>query len=73
METTQLSVVDTNKNQPTDGICQHRSCGTGFTVRQITVMAGNNSFQINKAVMYVQHIPPLIFTHLHTMAMVKTT
>jgi len=32
IETTQLPVVDTNKNQPTDGICQHRRCGTGFTV-----------------------------------------
>jgi len=73
METTQLSVADTYKNQPTDGICQYRRCGTGFTVWQITLMAGNNCFQVNKAVMYVQHIPPLIFIHLHTLARVKTT
>jgi hypothetical protein len=73
METTQLSVADTNKNQPTNGICQHRRCGTGFTVWQITMTAGNDSFQVNKAVMYVQHIPSLLLTDLHTLAMVKTT
>lgn len=56
METTQLSVAETNKNQPTDGICQHQWCGTSFTVwQEITLMAGNGSFQVNKAVMYVQH------------------
>lgn len=74
MGTTQLSVADTNKNQPADGICQPWRCGTSFTVwQEITLMAGNGSFQVNKAVMYVQHILPLLFTHQHTLAMVKTT
>ena len=73
METTELSVADTNKNHPTDGICQHQRCGTSFTVwQEITLMAGNGSVQINKAVTYVQHILPLLFSHLHKLAMVKT-
>jgi hypothetical protein len=70
----ELYVADTNKSQPTDGICQHLRCGTSFTMwQEITLMAGNGSFQVNKAVMYVQHILPLLFTHLHTLAIVKTT
>ena len=67
METTELSVADTKKNQPTDGICQHTEIWYKFHY-----VAGNGSFQVNKAVMYVQHILSLLFTHLHTMVMVKT-
>jgi hypothetical protein len=74
IETTELSVAFTNKNQPTDGICQQWRCGTNFTVwEEITLMAGNGSFQVNNAVMYVQHILQLFFTQMHTLAMVKTT
>lgn len=50
-----------------------RDVGQVSLWQEITLMAGNFSFKVNKAVMYVQHILQLLFSQLHTLAMVKTT